>query len=393
MEDCHMGEAVTRIFLPVIKKQLPEIVDIALPWAGVFHNLVIVSIRKRYPGHARKVMNAIWGLGQMMFSKVIVVVDDDVDVHDPQEVVWKVLNHIDPERDVQFTLGPVDSLDHARAFPTSAPRWGSTRLARGRARASTALARRDQHVRRSAGSRRETLEGVRPAMKRLDRDPRSSRPPLAAGVLGACGLPRARSARARARRTSSRRSPRARLRRTPPPSTPSRKGSSTTPRTGSASPCRGFELRATSTADEIVLVVPQCDDCVLRILVSPGNTDSLDTTARALKKQAASEPTAQIVDEAADPRGARAGLHAGQGGTGGRGRAAKGAEGQARAGSAHLSRATSRSITARTSIYFVLREPSGRFKDDEDAFERLLAKLRSIRGDAPAPPPAYRPRV
>ena len=124
MEDCHMGRAVTRIFLPVIRKQLPEIVDMELPWAGVFHNLVIVSIRKRYPGHARKVMNAIWGLGQMMFSKVIVVVDDDVDVHDPQEVVWKVLNHIDPERDVQFTLGPVDSLDHASRLPNLGSKMG-----------------------------------------------------------------------------------------------------------------------------------------------------------------------------------------------------------------------------------------------------------------------------
>lgn len=124
MEDCHMGHAVTQIFLPVIKKQLPEIVDLELPWAGVFHNLVIVSIKKRYPAHARKVMNAIWGLGQMMFSKVIVVVDDDVDVHDPQEVVWKVLNHIDPERDVQFTIGPVDSLDHASRLPNLGSKMG-----------------------------------------------------------------------------------------------------------------------------------------------------------------------------------------------------------------------------------------------------------------------------
>ncbi len=124
MEDCHMGNAVTRIFLPVIRKQLPEIVDMELPWAGVFHNLVLVSIRKRYPGHARKVMHALWGLGQMMFSKVIVVVDEDVDVHDPQEVVWKVLNHIDPERDIQFTLGPLDSLDHASRLPNFGSKMG-----------------------------------------------------------------------------------------------------------------------------------------------------------------------------------------------------------------------------------------------------------------------------
>lgn len=124
MEDCHMGRAVTRIFLPVIRKQIPEIVDMELPWAGVFHNLVLVSIRKRYPGHARKVMNAIWGLGQMMFSKVIVVVDEGVDLKDPQEVVWKVLNAIDPERDIQFMLGPVDSLDHASRFPDFGSKMG-----------------------------------------------------------------------------------------------------------------------------------------------------------------------------------------------------------------------------------------------------------------------------
>jgi 4-hydroxy-3-polyprenylbenzoate decarboxylase len=124
MEDCHMGKAVTEIFLPIIRKQLPEIVDMELPWAGIFHNLVLVSIKKRYPGHARKVMNALWGLGQMMFSKVIVVVDEDVDVHDPHEVVWKVLNHIDPERDIEFTLGPVDSLDHSSRLPNFGSKMG-----------------------------------------------------------------------------------------------------------------------------------------------------------------------------------------------------------------------------------------------------------------------------
>lgn len=124
MEDCHMGKAVERIFLPVIRKQLPEIVDMNLPWAGVFHNLVVVSIRKRYPGHARKIMNSIWGLGQMMFSKVILVVDEDVNVHDPAEVAWKALNHIDPERDIQFTLGPVDQLDHASRLESYGSKMG-----------------------------------------------------------------------------------------------------------------------------------------------------------------------------------------------------------------------------------------------------------------------------
>jgi len=88
-------------------------VDVSLPAEGIVHNLMIVSIRKSFPGHARKVMNAIWSLGQAMFTKVIVVVDHDVNVHDYREVVWKALCAIDPERDVQFTLGPVDTLDHA----------------------------------------------------------------------------------------------------------------------------------------------------------------------------------------------------------------------------------------------------------------------------------------
>jgi 4-hydroxy-3-polyprenylbenzoate decarboxylase len=109
MEDCWIGWAITRITLPVLKRQYPEIVDMSLPHEGVFHNLMLVSIRKQYPGHARKIMNAIWGLGQAMFTKCIVVVD----VQDPSEVAWKVLNNIDPERDIQFTLGPVDVLDHS----------------------------------------------------------------------------------------------------------------------------------------------------------------------------------------------------------------------------------------------------------------------------------------
>ena len=113
MEDCWMGWAITRITLPVLKRQLPEIVDMNLPFEGVFHNLMLVSIRKQYPGHARKIMNAFWGLGQAMFTKCIVIVDDDVNVQDPAEVVWKVLNNIDPERDIQFMFGPIDVLDHS----------------------------------------------------------------------------------------------------------------------------------------------------------------------------------------------------------------------------------------------------------------------------------------
>ncbi len=108
-----MGYAVERVFLPVMKMQYPEIVDVAMPAEGIFHNLMIVAIRKSYPGHARKIMNAIWSLGQAMFTKVIVVVDHDVNIHNYSEVVWKTLCALDPERDVQFVLGPMDTLDHA----------------------------------------------------------------------------------------------------------------------------------------------------------------------------------------------------------------------------------------------------------------------------------------
>jgi 4-hydroxy-3-polyprenylbenzoate decarboxylase len=124
MEDGWMGKAVERIFLPLMKLTLPEIVDVNLPIEGIFHNLMIVSIRKSYPGHARKVMNGIWALGQAMFTKCIVVVDEDVNVQNIGDVVLKVFNHIDPERDIQFTLGPVDSLDHAARLPNFGSKMG-----------------------------------------------------------------------------------------------------------------------------------------------------------------------------------------------------------------------------------------------------------------------------
>ena len=124
MEDAWMGKAVERIFLPLMKLTIPEIVDVNLPVEGVFHNLMIVSIRKSYPGQARKVMNAVWSLGQAMFTKCIVVVDEDVNVHDIGEVTLKVFNHIDPERDIQFTLGPIDSLDHASRLPNYGSKMG-----------------------------------------------------------------------------------------------------------------------------------------------------------------------------------------------------------------------------------------------------------------------------
>ena len=117
MEDYYLGYATERIFLPLLRLTIPEIVDYHMPAEGIFHNLVFVSIDKQYPGQAYKVMNALWGQGLMSLAKVIVVVDKDVDVRDPQEAWWIALNNIDPERDARFTMGPVDVLDHSsRAF-------------------------------------------------------------------------------------------------------------------------------------------------------------------------------------------------------------------------------------------------------------------------------------
>jgi 4-hydroxy-3-polyprenylbenzoate decarboxylase len=113
MEDAYLGKATERIFLPLLRVTLPEIVDMNLPVQGVFHNLAIISIKKEYPAHARKVMHALWGLGQMMFTKTLLIVDHDVNVHDLSEVTWIAGNHIDPKRDTVFAEGPVDVLDHA----------------------------------------------------------------------------------------------------------------------------------------------------------------------------------------------------------------------------------------------------------------------------------------
>jgi len=124
MEDGWMGKAVERIFLPLMKLTIPELVDINLPVEGIFHNLMLVSIKKSYPGQARKVMNAVWSLGQAMFTKCVIVVDEDVNVQDIGEVTLKVLNHIDPERDIQFILGPIDSLDHSSRLPNYGSKMG-----------------------------------------------------------------------------------------------------------------------------------------------------------------------------------------------------------------------------------------------------------------------------
>jgi 4-hydroxy-3-polyprenylbenzoate decarboxylase len=116
-EDCYMGKATERIFLPLLRLFISEIVDMNLPWEGVFHNCVIISIDKRFPGHAKKVMSSIWGFGQLMFSKYVIVVDKHVNVHDLSQVAWHVFNNTDPKRDMMFAEGPLDILDHA------APMW------------------------------------------------------------------------------------------------------------------------------------------------------------------------------------------------------------------------------------------------------------------------------
>lgn len=113
MEDCYLGKATERIFLPLMKVQCPEIIDMNFPLEGVFHNCVIVSIKKSYPKHAQKIMNALWGMGQMMYTKMIIVVDENVNPHDLSTVAWKVFNNIDAKRDLVISEGPLDALDHA----------------------------------------------------------------------------------------------------------------------------------------------------------------------------------------------------------------------------------------------------------------------------------------
>lgn len=124
MEDCYMGKATERIFMPLIKTQLPELVDMNLPLFGVFHNFALISIDKRYPYHAKKIMHSFWGLGQLMFSKIIIVVDKDVDVQNLEEVLFYVGSNVDPKRDVTIVEGPVDVLDHASPLMGAGSKMG-----------------------------------------------------------------------------------------------------------------------------------------------------------------------------------------------------------------------------------------------------------------------------
>ena len=124
MEDFYMGSASVKIFMPIFRMNFPEIVDVALPAEGVFHNLVFVSIRKTYPMQAYKIMHGLWGMGQMMFAKYIIVVDDDVDVHNTSEVLFRLGANTDPQRDSVFTRGPADVLDHATTNIASGTKLG-----------------------------------------------------------------------------------------------------------------------------------------------------------------------------------------------------------------------------------------------------------------------------
>ena len=123
-EDYFMGYASGRFMLPALQLTLPEVIDINMPAEGAFLNLVIVSIKKEFPGHARKVMHALWGLGPLMLSKTIVVVDHFVDVHNLSEVTWRVTNNIDPKQDIAFIDGPIDDLDHATPVPGYGSKMG-----------------------------------------------------------------------------------------------------------------------------------------------------------------------------------------------------------------------------------------------------------------------------
>ncbi len=124
MEDCYMAKATERIFLPMLRMLVPEIVDMEMPFEGVFHNCALVSIDKKFPGQAKKVINALWGLGQMASTKYIFIFDKDIDLTDSKTVVWKLLNNVDPKRDLLLFEGPLDALDHSAPYPNFGGKMG-----------------------------------------------------------------------------------------------------------------------------------------------------------------------------------------------------------------------------------------------------------------------------
>jgi 4-hydroxy-3-polyprenylbenzoate decarboxylase len=124
MEDFWLGKATERLFLPLIKMTVPDLVDMNLPLEGVFHNCAIVSVKKRYPGHAKKLINAVWGLGLLSLTRCVIVVDHDIDVHDVSQVAFRAFSNVDAGRDMLLMDGPVDALDHAAPYPAYGAKIG-----------------------------------------------------------------------------------------------------------------------------------------------------------------------------------------------------------------------------------------------------------------------------
>ena len=161
-EDAWLGKATERLFLPAVRMTMPEVVDYDLPVEGAFHNLCIVAIRKAYPGHARKVMHAIWGTGLLSLTKGVVVVDADVDVHDYAQVMWQVGANVDPARDVVLADGPLDHLDHAPTLQFHGGKIGIDATAKGPADGYDArLAGADPDERRRARACHKPVVRVR----------------------------------------------------------------------------------------------------------------------------------------------------------------------------------------------------------------------------------------
>ena len=156
-EDEWLAKATERIFLPAIRMSVPEIVDYDLPTAGTFHNCVIVSIRKSFPGHARKVMHAMWGLGLMSLTKSVVVVDAHVDVHDYEQVFFYACANVDPARDILLSEGPIDQLDHATTIQAYGGKIGIDATAKGPGRGAPGMAARDRDEPRDPGPGRRAL--------------------------------------------------------------------------------------------------------------------------------------------------------------------------------------------------------------------------------------------
>ena len=156
-----MGKATERLFLPAIKAIIPDLVDYDLPLEGVFHNCAIFSIRKSFPGQAQKVMHAIWGLGLLSLTKSVVVVDEHVDVHDYEEVFFRVTANVDPKRDVLLTEGPLDHLDHAPTRQFYGGKMGIDATHKGPDEGTRRVAGGDRDERRDQGARRPSLGRVR----------------------------------------------------------------------------------------------------------------------------------------------------------------------------------------------------------------------------------------